>query len=1035
MGLPRVTVQRPVFTLMLLSGLMLMGTISLTRLQVELYQGSAHGVISILTRVRGGLSPEEVEKQITKPVEESVATVSHLKTMYSNSREAESRVTLEFEPGTDMNFAALEVREKFSKARSKLPTEIEKPVIGNYSENESAIVILSVTSKSKTPEQIREIVDNQLKPMLARVDGVASVEVYGGRERKILIEMDRDKMYAYNISIERVMDIIGSANLDLLAGSFEAGSTRLSIRTIGGFKTVEEIGDIGIGTTPQGSIIPLKEIATIKDAYTEPQDYARLNLTQNVSVQVKKASSANTIRVAKTVKGVIDYYRDSANEDLQFTVISDHAKSIRRAIDDVLNAMYLGMILTSAMIFLFLRKLKLSLLILLAIPTSVIMTFISMDLFGISLNIMTLTGIATAIGMLVDSSIVVLENIFKRTEEGLPPREAIIEGSEEMWLVLLASTATTIVVFLPIIFIDKEIQLIYQGLAFTVTISLLASLLVSLGFVPMIASKINIFESPEKGAAGSEKNRQKLQGVYGLYRIVVNEAFKMKYPLLLIVFMLLMVSSYGISKMDIDLPTTLEENEFGIIVFPIAGADLDANDQVAKKIEDLLHQYPEVETMSTVVRKDDLKVYVKLVPRKKRQMSKGQIMDFMREKGQEAIKEVHEDYSLIVDEGISSDESRKIIVNIFGHENDKLEELAHEVSQRMGKVQGISNIVMTDLRKRPEYDMVVDRGRAAFYGLTVKDIADAMHAQVRGMRPTKYHEQKAGAEIETITRLQAIYRQKIEDLRKLFVTSPATRQQILIEQLASFHPTFGPNTIDRKDKYRYVFVKADTTMALESAAKKVKEALTGINFPEDYFYRFGGKYPELVKSKSQLTYAICVTILLIYMILACLYQSYLQPVIIMVAVPLASIGVYTALKITNKTLSEHVFIGMIMLAGTVVNNSTVMIDRYNSLKDKIQDQRELLIRAGEDRLRPIFMTTVSTILGFIPMALGLGESGDLWSPLAITVMGGLISSTILTLIVIPMIFLVISDIKDLTAYITLLVDNLIQRIPAFRKLS
>lgn len=1032
MGLPRVTVQRPVFTLMLLSGLMLMGIISLTRLQVELYQGSAHGVISILTRVRGGLSPEEVEKQITKPVEESVATVSHLKTMYSNSREAESRVTLEFEPGTDMNFAALEVREKFSKARSKLPTEIEKPVIGNYSESESAIVILSVTSKSKTPEQIREIVDNQLKPLLARVDGVASVEVYGGRERKILVEMDRDKMYAFNISIERVMDIIGSANLDLLAGSFEAGSTRLSIRTIGGFKSVEEIGDIGIGTTAQGSIIPLKEIATIKDAYTEPQDYARLNLTQNVSVQVKKAGSANTIKVAKAVKGAVEYYRASSDEDLQFTVITDHAKSIRRAIDDVLESMYLGVVLTAIVIFIFLRRIKLALLILFAIPTSVITTFIFMDLFGISLNIMTLTGIATHIGMLVDSSIVVLENIFKRHEEGLAPRDAIVEGGEEVWLVLLASTATTIVVFLPIIFIDKEIQLIYQGLAFTTTISLLSALLISLGFVPMIASKIDIFKSvghmTEEGAEAKRKS-----GMYSWYRKIVTEAFKMKYPLLLIIFMFLLLAGHGISKMDIDLPTTLEENEFGIIVFPIAGADLDANDQVAKKIEDLLKQYPEIETMSTVVRKDDLKVYVKLIPRKKRKISKGQIMEFIREKGQEAIKEVHEDYSLIVDEGISSDESRKIIVNIFGHENDKLEELAHEVSQRMGKVPGVSNIVMTDLRKRPEYDMIVDRGRAAFYGLTVKDVADAMHAQVRGMRPTKYHELKGGAEIETITRLQAIYRQKIEDLRKIYVTSPSTRQQILVEQIASFHPTFGPNTIDRKDKYRYVFVKADTNMALETTAKKIKEALAGINYPEDYFYRFGGKYPELVKSKTQLTYAVCVTILLIYMILACLYQSFMQPLIIMVAVPLASIGVYAGLKLTGKTLSEHVFIGMIMLAGTVVNNSTVMIDRYNNLKGKINNQYELLIRAGEDRLRPIVMTTSSTILGFVPMSLGLGESGDLWSPLAITVMGGLISSTILTLIVIPMIFLVISDIKRLTAYANLIVDSFFHRITALRK--
>jgi len=1012
MGLPRAAVSRPVFTLMILCGIIMLGTISLTRLQIELYQGSARGVISILTRVRGGLAPEEVEKEITKPVEEAVATVSHLKTMYSNSREAESRVTLEFEPGTDMNFAALEVREKFSRAKAKLPTEIEKPVIGNYNESESAIVILSVTSKTKSPEEVREMVDNQLKPILARVDGVASVEVYGGRERKILVELDRDKMYSYNISIERVMDIIGSANLDLLAGTLEKGSTKLSIRTMGGFRSVDEIGEIGISTTPQGSIISLKEIGTVKDAYTEPQDYARLNLTQNVSVQVKKASGSNTIRVSKAVKSALDYYQENNKEDLRFTIISDHAKSIRRAINDVLNSMYLGVILTAIVIFLFLRRLKLALMILFAIPTSVITTFIFMDLFGISLNVMTLTGIATHIGMLVDSSIVVLENIFKRHEAGLEPQRAIVEGSEEVWLVLLASTATTIVVFLPIIFIDKEIQLIYQGLAFTTTISLLSALAISLGFLPMLASKLNLFKSA-KGASAVSSGAKPRAGIYGVYRKVLTEAFKMKYPLLLIVFLLLIFAGHGISKMDIDLPTTLEENEFGVIVFPIAGADLGANDQVAKKLEELLHQFPEIETMSTVVRKDDLKVYVKLVPRKKRKKSKDEIMTYIREKGQESIKEVHEDYSLIVDEGVSSDEARKLIINIFGHENEKLEELAHEVSQRIGKIQGVTNIVMTDLRKRPEYDMLVDRGRAAYYGITVKDVADAMHAQVRGMRPTKYHEQKGGMEIETITRLQAIYRQKIEDLRKIFVMSPVTRENILVEQLASFHPTFGPNTIDRKDKYRYVFVKADTNIALETAAKKVTEALSDMKFPQDYFYRFGGKYPELVKSKGQLTYAIAITILLIFMILACLYQSYIQPLIIMVAVPLASIGVYTGLKLTGKNLSEHVFIGMIMLAGTVVNNSTVMIDRYNALRKTITDKYDLLIRAGEDRLRPIIMTSSATILGFLPMALGLGESGNLWSPLAITVIGGLISSTILTLIIIPLILLVLDDLGEI----------------------
>jgi HAE1 family hydrophobic/amphiphilic exporter-1 len=1026
MGLPAFSVKKPVLTLMVFAAVLVLGVISLSRLQVELYQGQARGIISILIRVRGGLAPAEVEKLVTKPVEESVATISHLRNLYSNSREGESRVTMEFEPGTDMNFAALEVREKFSKALPKLPTEIEKPVIANYSETESAILILSVTSKSKSPEEIREIVDNEMKPVLARVNGVASIEVYGGRERKILVELDRDKMYAYNISIERVMDIIGAANLDLLAGTVEKETQELSIRAMGGFRTVDEIGDIGVATTPQGSIISLREIATVKDSYLEPQDYARLNLTQTVSIQVKKASDSNTIRVSKDVQTALRYYQERSKEDLQFSTISDHAKSIQKAIDDVVEALYQGIILTTLMIYLFLRRLKISLLIFISIPTSIVTTFIFMSIMGISINVMTLTGLAMAVGNLVDSTIVVLENMFKKVEEGEAPRKAIVTGSEEMWLVLLASTATNVAVFLPILFIDKEIQLIYQGLAFTVTVTLFASLYVALALVPVLSNRFNLIDRGTATTGASEERQRGL--AYGTYRRILTESFKMKYPLLLIVFFLFLLCARGLMKMDIDLPSTLEENEFGIIIFPIAGADLSANDQVAKKIEELLREFPEIETMSTVVRKDDLKVFVRLIPRKQRKTSKDALMEFVREKGKEVIKEVHEDYSLIVDEGISSDESRKIIVNIFGHENDKLEELAHDVAQRMGKVPGISNIVMTDLRKRPEYDLIVDRGRAAYYGISVKDVADSVHAQVRGMRPTKYHEAEKGREIETITRLQAIYRQKIEDLLKIFVMSPATRQQVPIEQIASFHPSFGPNTIDRKDKYRYVFVKADTNRALETTARMVKEALEGTKFPQDYFYRFGGKYPELIKSKGQLSYAVLLTMLLIYMILACLFQSYLQPLIIMVAVPLAAIGIYASLKLTGKTLSEHVFIGMITLAGTVVNNSTVMIDRYNSLKPRIQDRYELLIRCGEDRLRPIFMTTLTSILAFMPMAIGIGQSSDLWAPLAITTMGGLISSTILTLIIIPNIFLVIDEFKQLIASLKAAIQALLTRL-------
>jgi len=383
-------------------------------------------------------------------------------------------------------------------------------------------------------------------------------------------------------------------------------------------------------------------------------------------------------------------------------------------------------------------------------------------------------------------------------------------------------------------------------------------------------------------------------------------------------------------------------------------------------------------------------------------------MKVVDEKGNEAIKQIHDAYSLIVDEGAGTSETRKIVINVFGHDNDILEKLAREVASRIQKIPGLTNLVMTDLRKRPEYSLVVDKGRAALYGLTVKDIADTCHALIRGMRPTKFHELSKGLEIETITRLQAIYRQKVEDLQQLYMTSPKGNQ-VLLSEVASFYPSFGPQTIDRKDKFRYVFVKGDAHRPLETIAKEVREALREVKWPDDYYWRFGGYYEELIKGKSQLSLAVVLSVGLVFGTMACLFQSYWQPLVIMATIPLASIGIWAGLGITHKPLSQPVFIGIILLCGYVVNAAIILVDRMNVLCKEGMTTETALVRAGLDRLRPIMMTTVSTVIGFVPMALSIGEGSELWAPLAITVIGGLLASTVLSLFVVPDLILVFLD--------------------------
>ncbi len=992
---------------MIFLAIVVLGMVSLFQLQIELYQGENRGIISIIIRVRGGLPPTEVEKMITKPVEESVATVSRLKNLYSHSREAESRVTLEFEVGTDMNYAALEVREKFSRVIPKLPDEIEKPVIANFTESDSAILIFAVTSDIHPPEMIRELVDQDLVPILTRIDGVASVEVYGGRERKIMVELDRDKMFAYGISIERVMDILGRSNINLLAGQVDRGTKEFAIRTMGAFTSIEEIGEIGVEATRHGSVIPLKEIATVKDAYMEAEDFARLNLDQNVTVYIKKASVARTIPVSKAARTLVRDFNEQRKGEFQAVIITDRAESIEKAIGSVWSSLFMGLVLTALVMLVLLRNWFFTLTVLTCIPVSVIATFIFMNFFGFSINVMTMSGLALAIGILVDSSIVVLENIVQKIKEGLSGAPAATAGSEEVWLPLVASQATNIVVFLPIVFIDKQIQLTYQGFAFTVAFSLVASTLAAVMLVPVMMSEW-LRVHPEYVPATTDKSSKVNQVMAWLKKHYEKwSRWNTAHPVRMLLFALVLfgISITGLIKKDIDWPTTMEENEFAIIMFPLAGARIEANNEAVSKVEDILTKVPDVKLFSSTVRKDDIRIFVELKEKGKRQYSKDEIMKLIDDKGNEVIKEVHENYSLIVDEGAAASETRKMVVNIFGHDNDTLEKLAREVATRMQKIPGLANIVMTDLRKRPEYSLVVDKGRAAVYGLNVEEIAESTHALIRGMRPTKFHELSKGTEIETITRLQPIYRQKVEDLQQVYIGSKEG-VQVPLGEVVNFQPSFGPQTIDRRDKFRYVFVKGDAHRPLESIAKEVKEALRDIEWPDDYYWRYGGYYEELMKGKSQLSLALILSIALVYGTMACLFQSYQQPFIIMATIPLASIGIWLGLTLTKKPLSQPVFIGMILLAGYVVNAAIMLIDRMNLLRQGGAKGEASVLQAGLDRFEPIVMTTASTVIGFIPMALSIGEGSELWSPLAVTVIGGLVSSTLLTLFVVPDIIII-----------------------------
>ncbi|MFA6078698.1 MAG: efflux RND transporter permease subunit [Candidatus Omnitrophota bacterium] len=1044
MSLPELSIKRPVTMLMVYTILILLGVLSLLQLPVELYPNISFGEISIIIGVRGGIPPTEVETLVTKLVEEAVGTVSHLEEMMSISKEGESTVVLSFEPGLNMDFAALEVREKFARVKNKLPKEIEKPIIAQFKRSDVPIVILAVTSLRRTTEEIRKIVDESIKEPLKRISGVADTEVAGGRERKILVEVDQRKMTAYSLPLEKIISMIGQNNLNLLSGEVEKKDQKYLIRTIGLFKDVEEIRNIPVSALPDGTMVRLKDVATVLDSYLEPSGYARVNVRPVVSIYVQKESTANTIRVAEQIEKEVEKLKTTLPKDIQVVITSNQADFIKKAIENlkvsliqgaglimlvltyfliimnkrtllfitvllisvlflppgILNYLLLAMVIASIII----KKVRPVLIVSSAIPISVIITFSLMYAMKLTLNFMTLFGLALGVGMLVDNSIVVFENIIHKNEEGMSPIPAAIEGATEMWVAIWASTLTTIVVFLPMVFVGEEIKLMYGGVAWTVTISLIVSLFVSITVVPLLTSraKLSIDDIPK--GYGKKNVIGFMKMVYDAQRIGVLYCLRRRYMVFLWAFIAFAISLFLFTRLGMEFLGTTEQNKFTTYIEMPTGTKLEVTNNVVKRVEALIKEVPEVKTFSSRVEPWSSKVYVELVGLTKRKRAVQEVVDSLRPK----VERIRPAFIYFEEEQEVG--TKEMILDLFGYDYDTLREIAISIATRLGTVKGFTDTKIRMREGRPELGLKVDRNKAGLFDMNVSDVADMVHAQMRGLRATLFHTESS--EVETIARLDEKYRKTFKDLHKLVLTNKDD-DKIFLEQVAEFKYGLGPSEIWRKNKTRMIQVSANVgKLPLSKAAEMTKGALADLKLPEGYYYRLGGNYPTMVATQKQFRAIIWLIVILIYLVLASLFESYYQPFIIMVAVPLAIIGVVASLYITGKSVGMGVLVGLMMLGGIVVNNSILLIDHINTLRKTGIKSLKAVVLASRDRLRPILMTTITTLLGLMPMAISSQEGANLWSPLAITVMGGLISSTVLTLVLIPSCYIIFEDTRE-----------------------
>jgi len=1067
MSLPKLSVKRPTAVSMFFIGIVLIGAIAFGLLPVEMMPNVSFGDITINIDVRGGIPASEVEKRISLLVEEAVGSVTHLKNILSISKEGNATIILEFEPGINMDFAALEVREKFNRIRNKLPPEIEKPVIAKYEYMDVPIMILAVTSQMRTPEDLRKIVDERIKDRIQRIDGVARAEVAGGREGKIIIEVDQYKLQAYALSINRVVDIINLNNANLLAGEIKRAKDKYLVRTIGEFQNLADIENLAIASTKEGSVVRLKDIAQVKDSYLEPTEFARLNAQPVVSIYVQKESTANTVKISRLIKEELKALKQTLDKDINITPTFNQAEAIQQAVDQVKSSLLYGAILATLILLAFLRDFRSVFIIASSIPLSVLVTFSLMFFSKLTLNVMTLSGLALGVGMLVDNAIVVLDNTFKKREEfvesavempsdtSLVEKNLAISGADEMLLAIVASTLTTIIVFLPLVFINPEIRMLYSGIALTITYSLLASLLAALTLVPMLASRMKIkkllpaikndsqADAPPKPEPPSEAK------IPALYKKFISLSLSLRYLIVILAFLGFVRVLQEYKKLEKEFIGIAEQNKFTIFIEMPTGTRIEASDKIVYAVEGLVSKLPEVRNATSKIEPWSSKIYVELLPLTKRKKATAQIINELR-----PLTDKFEPAFIYYEEAEEVG-TKEILVELYGYDYEILKGLAIQTAQRIQTIPKFTDTKIRMREGRPEMRLGIDKRQAALFGLNVEEIALALHTHMRGLVATRYRgteeplirikeehsssqklpfsweEQKIlqqksqemqklqptlssgqTKETETIVRLEEKFRRTFDDLRRITLVTPEG-EQVYLSQVANFKFDLGPSEIWRKNKSRMVQVSANTGgTALGTAAEKVKAALSELKFPKDYFWQFGGNYDKMIRNQRELTFALILSLILVYMILASLFESFSQPFIILMTVPLATIGAIMALRLTHKPVGTGALVGAIMLGGIVVNNAIILIDRINFLKHTRGSglsERNAVITASLDRLRPIMMTSLTTILGLIPMALDRSESSNLWSPLAITVIGGLTVATFLTLFVIPCVYFIFKD--------------------------
>jgi HAE1 family hydrophobic/amphiphilic exporter-1 len=1046
MSIPRTAIHRPVTMFMLSGVIILLGVMSLMRLPVDLMPDVTFPSITVRTSYPG-VGPLEIEELITRPIEQAVSAVAGLERLEATSSEGSSRVTLNFAWGTDLNEASDDVRNRLDRVRGRLPEEADAPVMFKFDANASPIMGVGVEG-DYNHVMLREIAENDLSPRLERVSGVAAVTVEGGLRRQIHVELSKEKITALELPVDRITALLRSENQNIPLGEIDEGDTTYLVRSQGQFENLDEIRNLVV-MTRAGVPVYMKDIAEVKDSTEDARAFTRINGRPGVRLRITKQSGENTVQIADAVGAeIVRINREVPG--VRLTKLDDSSIFIRRSIAAVQEAALIGAVLVIAIIFIFLRNIRSTVIICTSIPISIIGTFALLYFAGFTLNTMTFGGLALGVGMIVDASIVVLENTHRHMEMGKDRMQAAIDGSEEVWSAILASTLTHVAVFVPLLFLTGVSSILFKQLAYVVMFSLSMSLFVAVTIVPVLCSRllrvpepVNRFsadtvvladalaEGHRAGVIPDEaagRRRGFLRRLYLIsdralnalddgYHRVLHSALQHRPTVLAVGAAAVLIAVLLLPTIPFELMPQADEGEVSVNAELPVGTRIERAEDVALRLEGLLKEYvPEGEVVITQAggggfmggSASRTRATVRLVPKTERKRSSEEIAQALNRQLAGVIPGViittrASGGNFQMNRLLGGGDEGRLSLEIRGDDLAEARRLSLAAKELMDKIPEVRNARVGREEGRPELAIQVDRPKAAMLGLTVTGVANSIRTNVGGTQAAFFRQH--GNEYPIVVRLREEDRERVEDINDVLISSPGG-QVLQAKNLLTLRNQAGPTEIQRKNQERVGRVTAAPGgVALSESLKAVNERLSEVHVPPNFSVGFGAEAEQQAHAFAQLQIMLILAIVLVYAVMASQYESLRDPFIIMFSVPLAAIGVVLALKLTGTTFSLQAYIGVIMLAGIVVSNAILLVDYTNILRrrDKLP-LREAVETAGRRRLRPIIMTTLTTILGLVPMSLGIGEGAELQAPLARVVIGGLAASTLITLVFVPTVY-------------------------------